>query len=214
MPGSLPQRIPLFPLPSTVLFPGVPLPLHIFEPRYREMMADALAGEGIIGMVLLKPGFEADYEGRPPIYEIGCAGYISKYEQLSDGRYNLILVGKTRFHVESESAERSYRTGEVTALQENSGSDATTAALREQVQEHLKVLARLSGTPEELAAKPPPGGISDYEFVNFLSHIITVSPLEKQALLEESGVTARYRKLNDILEFWRLGRERGMGPAQ
>jgi len=60
--------LPLFPLPNVVLFPGVFLPLHIFEPRYKEMVADALAGDRIIGMALLRPGWEADYEGRPPIY--------------------------------------------------------------------------------------------------------------------------------------------------
>ena len=70
----LPQEIPLFPLPDVVLFPGVSRPLLIFEPRYREMVADALKGTRIIGMVLLRPGFEKDYEGRPPVYDIGCAG--------------------------------------------------------------------------------------------------------------------------------------------
>ena len=72
----LPATIPIFPLPNAVLFPNVFMPLHIFEPRYRAMVSDALAGDRIIGMVLLKPGFEADYEGRPPVYPIGCAGVI------------------------------------------------------------------------------------------------------------------------------------------
>ena len=64
----LPPTIPIFPLPNAVLFPNVFLPLHIFEPRYREMVADALQGDRIIGMVLLRPGWEADYDGRPAIY--------------------------------------------------------------------------------------------------------------------------------------------------
>jgi len=84
---ALPSEIPLFPLPEVVLFPGVPRPLLIYEPRYRDMVADALKGNRVIGMVLLRPGYEKDYEGRPPIYDIGCAGVIEDYEQLPDGRY-------------------------------------------------------------------------------------------------------------------------------
>ncbi len=93
----LPKRIPIFPLPSTVLFPGLPLPLHVFEPRYRGMVEDALAGERVIGMVLLKPGWESDYEGAPPVFPIGCLGRIDHAEPLPDGRFNILLTGRARF---------------------------------------------------------------------------------------------------------------------
>ena len=89
----LPPTIPIFPLPNAVLFPNVFLPLHIFEPRYREMVADALQGDRIIGMVLLRPGWEPDYDGRPAIYPIGCAGVITNAERLPDGRFNIVLRG-------------------------------------------------------------------------------------------------------------------------
>src|SRR5437588_739379 len=85
--------LPLFPLPNVVLFPNVFLPLHIFEPRYREMVGDALAGDRMIGMVLLKPGWERDYEGQPPVYPIGSSGLITHAERLSDSRYNIVLRG-------------------------------------------------------------------------------------------------------------------------
>ena len=88
----LPPSIPLFPLPNVVLFPTVSLPLHIFEPRYRDMVADALDGDRIIGMALLRPGWEANYEGRPPIYPVGCAGLITHSERLPDGRYNIVFA--------------------------------------------------------------------------------------------------------------------------
>jgi len=99
---ALPAEIPLFPLPETSLFPDVSRPFLIFEPRYREMIADVLKGDRIIGMVQLRPGFEKDYEGRPPIYEVGCAGIIEKYEQLEDGRYLILLRGLTTFRVLKE----------------------------------------------------------------------------------------------------------------
>ena len=76
----LPFSIPIFPLPTTVLFPNVFLPLHIFEPRYRQMVAEALEGDRIIGMVLLRPGYEQDYEGTPPLYTTGCSGLITHVE--------------------------------------------------------------------------------------------------------------------------------------
>ena len=87
LPGGeiLPRTIPIFPLPDVMLFPNTTRPLYIFEPRYRAMVADALMGDRIIGMVLLRPGYEADYEGRPPVYPIGCAGVITDVEQMPDG---------------------------------------------------------------------------------------------------------------------------------
>src|SRR6188768_687868 len=112
----LPAEIPLFPLPETTLFPGVSRPLLIYEPRYRTMIADALKGDRIIGMVRLRPGFEKDYDGRPPIYAVGCAGRIEKYEQLPDGRYVILLQGLTAFRVISENQRKPYRLGRVEAV--------------------------------------------------------------------------------------------------
>src|SRR4029077_9619600 len=103
------ELLPLFPLPNVVLFPNVFLPLHIFEPRYREMVADALAGDRMIGMVLLRPGWEHDYEGRPPVYEVGCSGVITHFERLADGRYNIILRGVERFRILEKDDTLSYR---------------------------------------------------------------------------------------------------------
>src|SRR6187397_763902 len=102
--------LPLFPLPNVVLFPGVALPLHIFEARYRAMVADALEADRRIGMVLLQPGrWEPNYEGRPPIYPIGCSGVIASAAKLEDGRYNIVLNGLDRIRIISEDDERAYR---------------------------------------------------------------------------------------------------------
>ena len=115
---KLPAVIPVFPLEVAMLFPGVSRPLYIFEPRYRAMVADALKGDRIIGMTTLKPGYEADYAGRPPIYEIGCAGVITDVEELSGGRFNIVLRGLVKFRVTGEDNSRPYRLARVDVVPE------------------------------------------------------------------------------------------------
>ncbi|HEX4567734.1 MAG TPA: LON peptidase substrate-binding domain-containing protein, partial [Vicinamibacterales bacterium] len=114
----LPPTIPIFPLPNVVLFPNVFLPLHIFEPRYRKMVDEALSGDRIIGMVLLRPGWEGDYEGRPPVYPIGCAGVITHAERLPDGHFNIVLRGMEKFRIVGEDTSRSFRLAHVNAMPE------------------------------------------------------------------------------------------------
>src|SRR5438128_8435492 len=116
----LPPTIPIFPLPNVVLFPNVFLPLHIFETRYRQMVDAALGGDRIVGMVLLRPGWEGDYEGRPPVYPIGCAGVITHAERLADGRFNIVLRGMEKFRITGEESGRSYRVARVDAVIEPS----------------------------------------------------------------------------------------------
>src|SRR6266702_3000213 len=109
----------LFPLPNLVLFPSVIQPLHIFEPRYRQMMADALDDDRLLAMVLLRPGFEEEYDRRPPIHTIACLGRIFNEERLQDGRYNLLLHGLRRVRIEDElPADRLYRQARVLLLED------------------------------------------------------------------------------------------------
>src|SRR5215470_17206415 len=122
--------LPLFPLPNVVLFPNVFLPLHIFEPRYREMVADALTSDRLIGMVLLRPGWERDYEGRPPVYPIGCSGVVTHVDRLQDGRYNIVLRGLERFRILEEDHARSYRRATTDALLEYALAPEDRAAIR------------------------------------------------------------------------------------
>ncbi|MFM8552112.1 MAG: LON peptidase substrate-binding domain-containing protein, partial [Nitrospiraceae bacterium] len=89
----VPERIPIFPLPNVVFFPRTYLSLHIFEPRYREMVADAAAGGQCVGMALLKEGWENDYYGNPPIFDLGCVGRLVTVQPLPDGRFNILLQG-------------------------------------------------------------------------------------------------------------------------
>ena len=86
------MKLPLFPL-GAVLFPGGRMALRIFEPRYVQMLEDALAGDQLIAMALLQPGWESDYEGRPPIFQVTCLGRVVTHARLASGHYNILLQG-------------------------------------------------------------------------------------------------------------------------
>lgn len=109
----------LFPLPNLVLYPHVMQPLHIFEPRYREMFEDAISDDRLIAMALLEPGWETDYESRPPVAPYACLGKVVTYHQLQDGCYNLLLLGVRRIRLVQELQPlRSFRQAEVELLQD------------------------------------------------------------------------------------------------
>ncbi|MCC7044834.1 MAG: LON peptidase substrate-binding domain-containing protein [Acidobacteria bacterium] len=207
--------LPLFPLPNVVLFPGVLLPLHIFEPRYREMVADALASDRLIGMVLLRPGWNADYDGRPPIHAIGCSGVIVHAVRLDDGRYNIVLRGLERFRVIVEDPDRAYRRATIMPLPEPPVNDTGRPALKElrhRIEDHLGLAAETSNEGE-----PPPAdqlaAMPDAEFVNAISQHLDLEPIEKQALLERETVHARAEALLELLDMRRLAATMPPGPG-
>jgi Lon protease-like protein len=194
----LPPTIPLFPLPNVVLFPNVFLPLHVFEARYREMVADALAEDRIIGMVLLRPGWQDDYEGRPAIYPVGCAGLVTHAERLDDGRYNIVLQGLEKFRVLDEDDSRPYRLARVESVEESpaNGSDRDEMRLARRRLESLLV-----PQPKGRGADPKvPPSMPDEDLVNALAQYLELEPVEKQALLERDGLLARCRSLIELLE--------------
>src|SRR5688500_14742809 len=114
--------VPLFPLPNVVLFPRAVLPLHIFEERYKQMTADALAGQRQVAMALLKPGWEKDYYHRPAIEPVVCVGTILSHEKLADGKYNFLLQGHTRARVvrelDCDPYRQQYRLAELEPIRE------------------------------------------------------------------------------------------------
>jgi Lon protease-like protein len=193
----LPPTIPIFPLPNAVLFPNVFLPLHIFEPRYREMVGEALEGDRIIGMTLLRPGWEPEYEGRPPVYPIGCAGLITHAERLPDGRFNIVLRGLEKFRIIDEDDTRPYRVARVDSLLEQ---------LREEDREEMRLARRrlealLVPQPEGRGADPKvPPTMPDEDLVNALAQYLELEPVEKQALLEREGLLDRCHSLIELLE--------------
>ena len=196
--GSL-AAVPLFPLPNVVLFPRAVLPLHIFEDRYKTMTADVLAGNRMIAMALLRPGWEKDYYQTPAIEPVVCVGEILSWEQLPDGKYNFLLQGRTRARVISESKWKAYRVGELSALEE-------TATLEIDLeQERSRMIELFSAAPfgalpiarqfRELLDGPiPTEAIADLAAFNLLEDI----PV-KQALLEDLDVPHRIGRIVEEL---------------
>jgi Lon protease-like protein len=208
----LPFSLPIFPLPTVVLFPNVFLPLHIFEPRYRQMVADALDGDRIIGMVLLRPGYEDSYEGTPPIYLTGCSGLITHAERLDDGRYNLVLRGLEKFAIHNEelpAAGRLYRSAVITPIDET-----VRAGDRDQLrQERHKLQNLLTPLFNGGFDRRLPEAMPDEDLVNALAQYLEFDPLEKLALLERQGPLERCRSMVELLEMKEMLKDRPGDPG-
>lgn len=204
----LPSVIPLFPLPDTVLFPRMPLPLHVFEPRYRKMVADALAGHRTIGMTLLRPGWEADYYGRPAIYPIGCAGLVDESQVLEGGRYNIVLKGVARFRLLEERGGEPYRLASVEYHGDIMGDPGVLESSRR------RLLDALSGLADGAAVFLSRPDLSHELFANAVCQYLDLAAVEKQSLLVCESVAERYQRLLEILEFRALERTHGPGGDQ
>src|SRR5436305_6651639 len=142
----------LFPLPNLVFYPQVMQPLHIFEPRYRQMTADALAGDRLITLVLPKPGWEADYAGSPPVHSVACLGKIVADQKMDDGRYNILLRGLGRVQILHEIPHgKTYRKAKVELLAEVPVAEPKSERrLRRQLS---KLVPRLFSKQDEVKAQ-------------------------------------------------------------
>lgn len=199
----LPPLIPLFPLPDVVLFPRMSMPLHIFEPRYRRMVADVLEGHRTIGMTLLRPGWEGDYQGRPPVYATGCAGIVDECQRLEGGRYNLVLKGVARFRVLEEKSDADglpYRLAAVEYRGDAMGEPSSLESSRDRL---LKALANLAEGAAVFLSRPE---LSHELFANAVCQYMDLQPVEKQSLLDCESIATRYARLLEILEFRTLER--------
>ena len=135
------KRLKVFPLPSVVLLPGTAAPLHIFEPRYRELVKDALASDGLIAMAQVMPGQETLVAGKPALEEMLCIGLIGMNEVLEDGRYNLVLVGVARARIRHEHpTTHLYREVEAELIEDEPLEAEGDVSLRRAV---LELVARL-----------------------------------------------------------------------
>lgn len=203
--GELPETIPLFPLPNVVLFPGMPLPLHVFEPRYRAMVEAARDSHRTIGMVLLRAGWEHDYAGRPAVYPVGCAGRMDQCDLLPDGRFNIVLRGLGRFRIAGEHDGQPYRVASVVPLEDAAGDPAALEAARPKL---LAAIGRASDGPAVLVMQnelPAP------TFVNALCQSLDLEPVERQSLLDCDSVAERCARLIEILDWKAMEQTHGSG---
>jgi Lon protease-like protein len=183
----------------------MPLPLHIFEPRYRKMVADARGGHQLIGMVLLQPGWESRYYGRPPVFPVGCAGRIEQCEALPDGKYNIVLRGIARFSILEEHPGEPYRVAKVEPRPE----PAHDAAALDSVRANLIAAVEKASEQEAVVLH---GSLPPEVFINALCQSLDLAPLEKQSLLDCDTLLDRGRRLVEILQFKRLERRSAAPP--
>mgnify|MGYP001344368474 FL=1 len=195
----IPNRLPVFPLPNVVFFPKTYLPLHVFEPRYRRMVADVTMGGQCIAMALLKEGWEPDYYENPAIYPAVCIGRIVSVQPLPDGRSNILLQGLERCEILEEHFEKPYREATIRLTPMPSNEGLSTGVRRSLIE----VLGRYLQAREDSAAWQGffREEVSDEVLVNTLSTYLDCTPLEKQFLLEADGLHQRARRLNDVVQF-------------
>jgi Lon protease-like protein len=187
-------RITIFPLPGAVLYPGLQLPLHIFEPRYRAMVSDALARDRRIGMI--QP--QRPVEGAP-LYSIGCLGRIGDVEALEDGRFNIVLTGESRFRLLHElDVTTPFRQIEAELLPER--DDEVLAPIeRASFEREAKRFADAQGYAVDWDQV---GRLDDQSLINGVSQIAPFDAAAKQALLEAESLPTRCELLVQLMQFF------------
>ena len=211
------MEIPIFPLPNVVFFPHTLLPLHIFEPRYRQMLADCLAGEKRLAVVLLKPGWEADYSGRPPVHTVAGAGEITRSKRRPDGRSDILLRGLGRILIEDElPSPKPYRVARASWLQDiypAQGEESLapqTERLRQMCAQLLSTLPQpVPGLVELLTDRDRPG-----TFVDRVSSLVVREMEVRQRLLELNDVQQRLTEVTSLVERLLRRMERGTPGAR
>lgn len=201
-PESFSGTTRVFPLPTLVMFPGVMQPLHLFESRYIEMVEDAIAGDRIISMALLEPGWEPDYDSRPPIAPVMCLGKIASSHRLDDGRYNILLLGLQRVRLVRELPEqRSFRRAEVEIIPDAVSDESQSH--RQELQNKLLRRFRCAAARQELdrdqfeqlvAQGLPLGALTD-----IIGYALDLEIELKQELLSESLVDRRAELLIEAM---------------
>lgn len=198
-------ELPIFPLPNVVFFPGTVLPLHIFEPRYKQMVSETLEGKGQIAMVLLQPDWEAQYYESPDIYRIGSMGQIQELRRLEEGKYDLQLHGRSRYQIVEILQQAPYRVARVRLLRDRMPSSEHTRALRAEMLSCLKEVARSALSPGEDLTR-----LEKLDFptlVNSICSWASVSVYDKQFLLELDDLKVRAESLLILMKRW-LGQSR------
>ena len=189
-------EIPIFPLPNVVLFPNTLLPLHIFEPRYRQMITEVLDEDGKIGMALLKQSWEQP-DGED-IFHIGGMGEIAEYQELEDGEYDILLRGTGRYRLIEFLRHRPYRIGRVRVLPEPVPQAAEASDLISRLVSSFGKLSDVLSRGADAEA-----GLDDLDFrtlVNSICSSVNISDYNKQILLEMNDLTSRAENVLKILD--------------
>ncbi len=188
------KRLPIFPLTGAVLFPGMQLPLHIFEPRYRAMVGDALIRDRLIAMIQPQRPLEG-----APLYQVGCVGRIGEIQAMDDGRYNLILEGTARFRLLRElDVTTAYRQIEADIFDEDE-DETLTHAQRGGFEREARHFADSQGYSVDWASVER---LDDRSLINGVSQIAPFDPASKQALLEAGTLSLRCELLVQLMQFY------------
>jgi len=194
--------LPLFPLPGVAFFPHTVLPLHVFEPRYRKLVEDLLVGDGVLAVPQLRPGWEVDYEGRPPVCRVAGVGRLVKHEQMPDGRANILILGLGRVHLGEELAtDAPYRLSQATLLDDALPADGEPHPAASMV-ELRALLGQVvgSGTPASADLGPLlEAEREDAEIVDALAHFLLRDTEDRQRYLELSHLGLRAQVVGDRL---------------
>lgn len=190
----------LFPLGGVVLFPHAVVALHIFEPRYRQMSADALASDSLVTIVQPQLGRRPDPNHEPPLESIGCVGRILNHERLKDGRYNYLVVGLRRVRLLGERVvETLYRQATAELVEDVEPSDGAPV-LRQDLVSLFRELMRAQKALDPDLAKLLESQVSLGALTDIMAHAVGTSIEVKQALLDEEHVVARAERLTSILQ--------------
>jgi Lon protease-like protein len=193
-------RLPIFPLAGAILFPRAQLPLHIFEPRYRDMVRDAVDGTGRIGMIQPQAMEAVEH---PPLYSVGCVGEIVGIEELEDGRFNIVLHGSSRFRLigEADLGTR-YRHADVdTDAFDDDEPEPLGIAQRAEVEREARRLGDALGLAVDWEAV---ARLDDEMLVNAIAQVSPFDIGAKQALLEAKTLDERADLLVQLMQFQRL----------
>ena len=192
-------RVPLFPLPGAILFPRSQIPLHIFEPRYREMVKDAIDGPGRIAMI--QP-HRLDDDNQAPLYSAGCIGELVGIEELDDGRFNIVLHGSNRFRLVREVTDDSaYRCAEVDISAFDDEEPPPLALVqRAEVEREARRLGDAMGLAVDWDAV---ARLDDEMLVNAIAQVAPFDVGAKQALLEQAMLEERADLLVQLMQFHR-----------
>jgi hypothetical protein len=188
------KRLAIFPLTGAVLFPGMQLPLHIFEPRYRAMVGDALIRDRLIAMIQPQRSAEG-----APLYAVGCVGRIGEIQAMDDGRYNLILEGTARFRLVRElDVTTAYRQIEAEIFAEDE-DETLTHAQRGGFEREARHFADSQGYSVDWDSVER---LDDRSLINGVSQIAPFDPASKQALLEAETLAERCELLVQLMQFY------------